>query len=160
MRHLLLPTAYNNPPRMTRADQRRARARGAARYLHAILLDCCQAWFGTWRYDPALLGIVLAFLVFPPSMPEPASTLPQPQVAWIAIAIQIGIMIVSTIIAASMQGKVPVPKPAALSDFDVPTATEGRPVPKIFGEWIIKDPNVLNYFDLSYTAIKKKAGGK
>jgi hypothetical protein len=67
-------------------------------------------------------------------------------------------MIVAAIVAASMVPKTPVPKPAALSEFDVPMAEEGRPISKVFGEWIVKDPNVLGYFDLRTQPMKRTSG--
>lgn len=82
----------------------------------------------------------------------------EPVLAIINLWVQIGIMIVSAIISYALTPKPPTPKPAALSDFDVPTAEEGRPIPVIFGTVWIKSPNVLWYGDLRATPIK--SGGK
>lgn len=46
-------------------------------------------------------------------------------------------------------------KPASESDFDIPTAEEGRPIPVLFGTRRITSPNVVWYGDISSTAIKK-----
>lgn len=47
-------------------------------------------------------------------------------------------------------------KPAGLGDFNVPTATEGRAVPLIWGRVKMAGPNVVWYGDLKATAITKK----
>ncbi len=47
-------------------------------------------------------------------------------------------------------------KPAALGDFNIPTATEGRVVPIIFGRVRLSGPNVVWYGDLVTTAITRK----
>lgn len=46
-------------------------------------------------------------------------------------------------------------KPAGLGDFSFPTATEGRPIPLLFGRAKIKGPNVVWYGDLVQDAIKE-----
>jgi hypothetical protein len=45
-------------------------------------------------------------------------------------------------------------------DIGVPTATEGRPVPVLFGTRLIENPNVVWWGDLRTVAIKSKGGGK
>lgn len=47
-------------------------------------------------------------------------------------------------------------KPAALGDFQVPTATEGRSLPMLWGMNQIKGPNVVWYGDLIQEAITKE----
>lgn len=47
------------------------------------------------------------------------------------------------------------PKPAGLEEFDIPTATEGRPVQVLFGKRRIKGANVVWFGDLKSTEIKK-----
>ncbi len=68
------------------------------------------------------------------------------------------IFIATLAVSIALAPRPPEPKPAGLSDINVPTAEPGRPVPIIFGTVIIKDPNVVWYGDLSTTEIKK--GGK
>jgi len=46
-------------------------------------------------------------------------------------------------------------KPASASEFDVPTAEEGRAVPILFGTRRVSGPNVVWYGDISATAIRK-----
>lgn len=47
-------------------------------------------------------------------------------------------------------------RPADLGDFNFPTATEGRPVPLIWGTVKLSGPNVIWYGDLRQRAIKEK----
>lgn len=72
----------------------------------------------------------------------------------------IAIMIVSALLSTALAPKPPGPKPAALEDFDVPVAEQGRPVPVVFGTVHITGPNVLWYGNLRTTPIKKKSGKK
>lgn len=70
------------------------------------------------------------------------------------------VLIVSSLISYALAPKPPKPKPAALEDFDIPVAEQGRPVPVIFGTILSTGPNVLWYGDLRSTAIKEKGGKK
>jgi hypothetical protein len=74
---------------------------------------------------------------------------------WVAMVI---VLIASTVISYALQPKPPNARPAALADFDVPTAEEGRPIPVIFGTVWVKGPNVLWYGDLNTIPIKSKSG--
>ncbi len=47
-------------------------------------------------------------------------------------------------------------KPAGLGDFNVPTATEGRVVPIIWGKIKLAGPNIVWYGDLTSTAITRR----
>lgn len=70
------------------------------------------------------------------------------------------ILVVSAFITAAMIPKPEQPKPAELSDFDAPTAEEGRPIPVVFGTVRVTGPNVLWYGDLYTQAITQKGGKK
>ncbi len=70
------------------------------------------------------------------------------------------VLVVTTAISIALAPKPPTPKPATLSDFDVPTAEEGRPIPVVFGTKVIRGANVVWYGDLSTQAIRKKGGKK
>lgn len=72
----------------------------------------------------------------------------------------IAILIVASFVSAALAPKPPPPKPASLSDFDVPTAEQGRPIPVVFGTVTITGPNVIWYGNLKTKAIKKKGGKK
>lgn len=43
---------------------------------------------------------------------------------------------------------------------NVPTATEGKTIPVVFGTVLIKDANVVDYFDITNTPIKNEGRGK
>ncbi|HGM4836178.1 hypothetical protein [Stenotrophomonas maltophilia] len=73
---------------------------------------------------------------------------------------QIIMLVVSLIISYVTRPRPTVPKPAALEDFNVPTAEDGRECAMIFGTVWIDDPNVLYYGDLRTTPVKTKGGKK
>lgn len=70
------------------------------------------------------------------------------------------VLVVSALISSALAPKPPTPKPASLSDVDVPTAEEGRPIPVVFGSVLLRGPNVVWYGDLAAEPIKKKGGKK
>ena len=70
------------------------------------------------------------------------------------------VLIVSALISYALAPKPPKPKPAALEDFDIPVAEQGRPIPVVFGTVLVTGANVLWYGDLRSTAIKAKGGKK
>jgi hypothetical protein len=72
----------------------------------------------------------------------------------------IAILVISAFVSAALAPKPPAPKPASLSDFDVPTAEQGRPIPVVFGTVTITGPNVIWYGNLRTQAIKTKGGKK
>lgn len=74
--------------------------------------------------------------------------------------IQLAILVVSAYVSAALAPKPPKPKPASLTDFDIPTAEEGRPIPVVFGTVWVTGPNVMDFGDLSTKAIKQKGGKK
>jgi len=74
--------------------------------------------------------------------------------------VQLILLVVSVIVSYALRPKPPVPKPAALEDFDIPVAEQGRPIPVVFGTMLLTGPNVLWYGDLRTTPIKEKGGKK
>lgn len=104
-----------------------------------------------------ILAIVVLDWLVSPYLPAPAFPVNE---AWINFVIQIAIMIVSAIISAALAPKPKPPKPASITDFDLPTAEEGREIPVVFGTVWITGPNVLWYGDLRSSAIKTKSGKK
>ncbi len=72
----------------------------------------------------------------------------------------VGTLIVSTIITYALMPKPPTPKPSEITDFEAPTAEEGRPIPVVFGTVKIKGANVLWYGGLFTQPIRKKGGKK
>lgn len=71
----------------------------------------------------------------------------------------IGIYITNSIINYLMPTP-PAPTPHSLTDFDAPTAEEGRPVPVVFGTVKLTGPNVLWYGGLYIEAIRERQGKK
>ncbi len=74
--------------------------------------------------------------------------------------IYVVLVLVSTALSLALAPKPPKPKPASLSDFDAPTAEEGRPIPVVFGTVLIRGPNVVWYGDLRTEAVKSEGGKK
>jgi hypothetical protein len=68
---------------------------------------------------------------------------------------QIIFYIVTLILSIALAPKPKGPRPAAIDDFELPTAEEGRPIPVVFGTVDITGANVLWYGDLSSSKIKK-----
>ena len=73
---------------------------------------------------------------------------------------QIALFIISTVVSILLAPKPQAPKPASLSDFDIPTAEEGRPIPVVFGTVTVTGTNVVWYGDLRVKPIKKKGKKK
>lgn len=73
---------------------------------------------------------------------------------------QLFLLVVSYFISAALAPKPPQPKPAALEDFDIPMAEQGRPIPVVFGTVLLTGANVLWYGDLRTTPIQTKGGKK
>lgn len=67
-------------------------------------------------------------------------------------------MIIVIIIAVALMPKPPGVKPATLSEIDAPTAEQGKPIPKVFGTYVVQSPNIVWYGDLSYTKIESEGG--
>ena len=74
--------------------------------------------------------------------------------------IQFVIAVAVSFISAALAPKPPVKRPAALTDFTLPTADEGRPLSVVMGTVTVTGPNVIWYGDLRYVPIKKSSGGK
>lgn len=70
------------------------------------------------------------------------------------------VLAISAVVSYALAPKPPAPKPAALSDFDIPQAEEGRPIPVVFGTVLVTGPNVVWYGDLGADAIVTKGGKK
>lgn len=74
--------------------------------------------------------------------------------------IQLAILVVSAYVSAALAPKPPKPKPASLTDFDVPTAEEGRPIPVVFGTVWVTGPNCIYFGGLKTKPIKSSGGKK
>jgi hypothetical protein len=70
------------------------------------------------------------------------------------------VMVVAALVSQALAPKPPEPKPASLSDIDVPTAEEGRPIPVVFGSVLLRGAYVVGDGDLEADPIKKSGGKK
>lgn len=160
MRHALFNR--NNPPPETLWQRRWSSVKRFGRNLVTSFSMSVQGFTMLALRYPGAGGALLLFAI-QEQMQQAPEVGPDGIVvvkAWVNWVVQIVIVIVAAIVAIAMAPKPPMPKPAALEDFDVPTAEEGRPIAKVFGEVLIKDPNNLWYGDLSSEPIKKKGGKK
>lgn len=64
------------------------------------------------------------------------------------------------LISYALRPKPEIPDPATMSDFDVPTASEGDIIPVVFGEEMIDSSNVIYYGDLATSEIESEGGKK
>lgn len=74
--------------------------------------------------------------------------------SWVYIAI----FTASIAISLALAPKPPSRRPPSLSEIDVPTAEEGKPIPVVFGTVVVQSPNVVWYGDLAYRPVKTKGG--
>lgn len=70
------------------------------------------------------------------------------------------LFLVSALIQIALAPRPRVQNPEPASDFDVPLAEEGRPIPVVFGEVLIRSPNVVWYGDIESRPIYSSGGGK
>lgn len=74
--------------------------------------------------------------------------------------VQIGIYALTTFISYQMREQEAPTEAASLEDFDVPTASESRPIPVVFGTVRISGSNVVWYGDYKTEKVKKSGGKK
>lgn len=67
-------------------------------------------------------------------------------------------LLIVIVIAIAFQPKAPGLKPPSLSELEIPTAEKGRPIPKVFGTWVVQSPNIVWYGDLGYNDVTKSGG--
>lgn len=68
------------------------------------------------------------------------------------------VLIVTVVLAFALQPKIPEPTPATLSEIDIPTANQGKPIPKVFGQIVVQSPNIVWYGDLGYNKVTSEGG--
>lgn len=73
---------------------------------------------------------------------------------------QLFILVLSVVISSLLAPKPEVPKAATFGDLKIPTATENRPIPVVFGTVWITGPNVVWYGDLSTEDVYSEGGKK
>lgn len=75
--------------------------------------------------------------------------------AWIGIVVSVVLSIISYIVAPTQKDQ--GAGPSSFEDLDVPTATEDRVIPILFGRRGLQSPNVVWYGDL-YSEPMKRGG--
>lgn len=68
------------------------------------------------------------------------------------------VFVIAFVVVLALAPKPATPKPASLSDIDIPTAEPGRPIPVVFGTYLLKSPNIVWYGDLGTSSIKTSSG--
>ena len=74
------------------------------------------------------------------------------------LLIALVMMVVSYAISYTLTPR-PERNDAVAGNMEVPTAEAGKNIPVIFGTILIKDTNVIDYFDPQIDAIKRSTGG-
>jgi len=67
-------------------------------------------------------------------------------------------LLIVVIIAVALQPKTPEQKPPSLDEIDVPTAEQGRPIPVVFGTYVVQSPNIVWYGNLHFNKVRQKGG--
>lgn len=62
------------------------------------------------------------------------------------------------IVVLALVPKPPQAQSPSLTDIEIPTAEEGRPVPVIFGVVTVTSPNIVWYGNIAYRAVRTKSG--
>lgn len=78
---------------------------------------------------------------------------------WWNLVYALVMMVISYAISFAMMPKSTM-SDATVGAMDVPTAEAGKTVPVIFGTILVKDSNVIDYFDAKTVAIESGGGGK
>jgi len=68
------------------------------------------------------------------------------------------VLLISYAVSYALAPKPPDAAPATLSEFDAPTADEGKPIPVVFGTVFVNSPNVVWYGDLGTAPIYSDSG--
>lgn len=78
---------------------------------------------------------------------------------WVNLLYSLVMMVVSYAIQMALAPK-QQNNDAVVGDVDVPTAEDGKTIPVVFGTILVKDSNIIDYFDARTEAIKTKGGKK
>jgi len=70
--------------------------------------------------------------------------------------VYLAILVISSLLQYALRPRVPAPKAATLSDFNIPVVQDGKPVAVVFGDVWVDDANILWYGGLGSQPIKKK----
>lgn len=74
---------------------------------------------------------------------------------WVNIVI-LAISLIAT--AVALQVRPPEQKPASFEDINLPTADEGRPIPVVYGTYLVQAPNVVWWGNPSTEPVRTKSG--
>ena len=66
--------------------------------------------------------------------------------------------VIVVILAFALQPSPPKQKVPSLSDLNIPTVGQGKPIPKVFGQRIVQSPSIVWYGDLGYNKVKADGG--
>ncbi len=66
--------------------------------------------------------------------------------------------VLAIVLAVTLQSQPPTQQPPSISELEVPTAEQGRPIPKVFGRRVVKSPNIVFYGNISYKDVKAEGG--
>jgi len=117
-----------------------------------------QMWFRALpKWEQWVLG--LPIVIFGPIyFWQEMTHVRQPDEPQKAIWVTLILFVVSIVLSELLRPKANIEnaRPAGLGDFQFPTATEGRPVPLLWGTVRQKGPNVVWYGDLVQEAITEK----
>jgi len=68
------------------------------------------------------------------------------------------VFVVALVVSMALAPKPPEQKPATLGDMNIPTAEPGRPIPVVFGTYVIRSSNIVWYGDLEAIPVKSDGG--
>jgi hypothetical protein len=69
------------------------------------------------------------------------------------------IWVATTVIGWLLTPKPPKPDTPQPGNIEAPVASEGQPIPVLFGTRVIRQPNCVWYGDVMTTEIRKSSGG-
>lgn len=74
------------------------------------------------------------------------------------IQLVIALVISAISYALAPRSKTSPPKAASIDEFQVPTAEEGRTIPRVWGTFLVSSPNCLDRANLRTEPIRESAG--
>lgn len=78
---------------------------------------------------------------------------------WMSLLYSLVMMVISYAIQMILMPR-PENNDAVVGDMDIPTAEDGKTIPVVFGTILVKDSNIIDYFDAKTEAIKSGGGKK
>lgn len=105
-------------------------------------------------FDPTLVTLLCLLFVL---VPRPVRARAGSAVFGIAWLVLVAVAVASAVVSALLAPKPKGPKPASASDIDDPTNDAGRDMMVVFGEGVVKSPNILGFGDKSVRTYDVKA---